>query len=34
MEKPHVEAKTAPAPEDVVIADLIEGDGPEAQPDG
>ena len=34
MEKPHVEAKTTPAPEDVVIADLIEGDGPEAQPDG
>lgn len=34
MEKPHIEPPTGPAPEDLVIVDLIEGDGEEAQGGG
>ncbi|MDO5097345.1 MAG: FKBP-type peptidyl-prolyl cis-trans isomerase FkpA [Corynebacterium sp.] len=34
MEKPVIEKPTGPAPEDLVITDLIEGDGPEALPNG
>ncbi|MEZ2122501.1 MULTISPECIES: FKBP-type peptidyl-prolyl cis-trans isomerase FkpA [unclassified Corynebacterium] len=34
MDKPTIEAQTGPAPEDIVIVDLIEGDGPAAQPNG
>lgn len=34
MEKPAIAPQTGPAPEDLVIEDLIVGDGPEAQPGG
>lgn len=34
MEKPVIEPQSGPAPEDLVIVDLIEGDGAEAQPGG
>lgn len=33
-DKPQIDAETGPAPEDVVIEDLIIGDGAEAQPGG
>ncbi|MCF4006729.1 FKBP-type peptidyl-prolyl cis-trans isomerase [Corynebacterium uropygiale] len=32
MEKPHIDAPTGPAPKDLVIEDLVVGDGDEAQP--
>ncbi|MFV8381755.1 FKBP-type peptidyl-prolyl cis-trans isomerase [Corynebacterium hindlerae] len=34
MEKPVIAPQTGPAPEDLVIEDLIVGDGPEAQAGG
>ncbi|AKE41880.1 FKBP-type peptidyl-prolyl cis-trans isomerase [Corynebacterium kutscheri] len=34
MEKPHIEVPTDPAPEDIVITDIIEGTGEQAQPGG
>lgn len=34
MEKPQIQVPEGPAPEDIVIVDLIEGDGAEAQPGG
>lgn len=34
MEKPVIEAQTGPAPTDLVIEDIVVGDGPEAQPGG
>lgn len=34
MEKPHIDTPTGPTPEDLVIVDLIEGEGEEAQGGG
>ena len=34
MEKPQIEVQAGPAPEDLVIQDIVVGDGPEAQPGG
>src|SRR5699024_10496547 len=34
MEKPQIEAQTGPVPDDLVIKDLIVGEGAEAQPGG
>ena len=34
MEKPQIETQTGPAPEDVVIKDIIVGEGAQAQPGG
>lgn len=34
MEKPVIEVPQGPAPEDIVIRDIVVGDGPEAQPAG
>lgn len=34
MDKPHIEIQPGPAPEDIVINDLIVGDGEAAQPGG
>ncbi|GAB3597653.1 FK506-binding protein [Corynebacterium faecale] len=34
MEKPQIDAQSGPAPEDLVIEDIIVGEGAEAQPGG